>query len=220
MDKRSKQLVIAVVAALFIAVIPAAVFAQGGPDPVRDPVKTVMQALMSTAAEKLGMSLDDLQQALRQHQTPTQLAKEAGVSSDELAAALQDAWNAQGQSVIANFIENGLPPQRGVLAKAKFRARKARLWTKTAAKTLDMKPVDFVKALRAGQTPAQIAEAHGSTGQALIDAIVAAEKAHLDKAVADGKLTQAQADAKLATITKTVTRWVEKGLSHPHRVAP
>lgn len=217
MKKRRKQLLIAVVAALLIAVIPAAVFAQGGPDPVRNPMRTVMQALMNTAAEKLGMSSDDLMQALRQHQTPAQLAEEAGISSDELTAALQETWNAQGQGVIANFVENGLPPRRRPLAEARFAARKARRWTKLSAETLEMKPVDFVRALRAGQTPAQIAEAHNSSGQALIDAIVAAEKAHLDKAVADGKLTQARADVRLARITEIVTRWVENGL--PHRPA-
>jgi phage-related minor tail protein len=78
---------------------------------------------------------------------------------------------------------------------------------------------DFVQEMRSGQTPAQIAEAHGSSGDALIDAIVTAEKARLDKAVAEGRLTQEQADEILANLTEKATEWVQNGFPkppHPH----
>ncbi|HTN80548.1 MAG TPA: hypothetical protein VMK16_12795 [Acidimicrobiales bacterium] len=61
-------------------------------------------------------------------------------------------------------------------------------------------------ALQSGQTLAQIAEAHGKTAQDVVDALVADAKAHLDDAVKAGKITQADADQKLAEITDTATK--------------
>ncbi len=52
--------------------------------------------------------------------------------------------------------------------------------------------------LQGGQTIAQVASANGVGVQTVIDAMVAAESSALDQAVTDGKLTQAQADARKA----------------------
>ncbi len=53
-------------------------------------------------------------------------------------------------------------------------------------------------ALQAGQTLTEIAEAHGSTAEAVIAAARAGLEEQLTQAVADGSLTQVEADAKLA----------------------
>ena len=58
---------------------------------------------------------------------------------------------------------------------------------------------------------AEIAEAHDIDKQAIIDATVAGMKAHLDEKVADGDLTQEEADAKLADITERFTTLMERG---------
>src|SRR5690349_18648351 len=47
--------------------------------------------------------------------------------------------------------------------------------------------------LATGLSIAQVAANHGSSGQAVIDALVAEAKAKLDAAVAAGRITQAQA---------------------------
>jgi hypothetical protein len=59
-----------------------------------------------------------------------------------------------------------------------------------------------------GATIASVAEANGSSAQAVIDALVAAAKTHLDEEVAEGDHTQAEADEKLADITERITAMV------------
>jgi hypothetical protein len=53
-------------------------------------------------------------------------------------------------------------------------------------------------ALEDGQTPAEVAEANGVSRAELVDAIVANIDEHLDQAVEDGHLTEAEADERRA----------------------
>ncbi len=62
--------------------------------------------------------------------------------------------------------------------------------------------------LRAGKSLAQIAAANGSSGDAVVQAVVAQVKERLDRLVAAGRLTQAQADQRLATVTTQATEMV------------
>jgi len=68
------------------------------------------------------------------------------------------------------------------------------------AQKLNMTTTDVRSQLTSGQTLAQLAQAHNTTEQALIDAALAAAKTKLAAAVTAGTLTQAQADAKLAQL--------------------
>ena len=63
-----------------------------------------------------------------------------------------------------------------------------------AAQTLGITTDELNTQLQSGQTLAQLAQAHGTTEQAVTDAALAAAKTQLDQAVAAGTLTQAQAD--------------------------
>ncbi len=69
-----------------------------------------------------------------------------------------------------------------------------------AAQTLNLTEDELVPQLRRGQTLAQIAEAQGTTEQAVVDAALAAAKTELDEAVAVGTVTQAQADEVYARL--------------------
>jgi len=66
--------------------------------------------------------------------------------------------------------------------------------------------------LRDGKTVAEIATAQGVDPQTVIDSLVADAKAHLDLAVQNGRLTQKEADAKLADATQRITDFVNNGL--------
>ena len=66
-------------------------------------------------------------------------------------------------------------------------------------------------ALQGGQTLAEIAVANGSSAQAVIDALVAEMKAHLDEEVAAGEHTQEEADARIAEATTRITDMVNNG---------
>ncbi len=69
--------------------------------------------------------------------------------------------------------------------------------------------VDEVRTgIQGGQTIAQLAEANGTTAQAVIDALVAQATTHVDEEVAAGKHTQAEGDAELAEATTRITDFV------------
>jgi hypothetical protein len=83
------------------------------------------------------------------------------------------------------------------------------------AKVTDLKVEDVVKELQAGKTFADVAKANGKTAVDLVNAFLADRKAVLDKAVADGRLTQATADTLLATMKTNVEQHVNSAWESP-----
>ena len=65
--------------------------------------------------------------------------------------------------------------------------------------------------LRDGKTVAEIAAEQGVEVQSVIDSLVAEAEAHLDLSVESGRLTQDEADAKLAEVTERITDFVNNG---------
>lgn len=64
--------------------------------------------------------------------------------------------------------------------------------------------------LRAGSSPAQVAQANGKTAADVVNALVAQVKTELDQAVAAGRLTQEQADQQLAQATRHAQQHVNQ----------
>lgn len=95
----------------------------------------------------------------------------------------------------------------------------ARLGLSTAAETLGMTEDELRTALRADDASlATVAEAQGVDVQTLIDALVAAATERIDQAVADGDITQEQADQRLADLEARITERVDStgGTGGPH----
>jgi hypothetical protein len=74
-----------------------------------------------------------------------------------------------------------------------------------AAGALGMSTEELVQALRDGSTIAEVAANRGVDVQAVIDAMVADLQEHLAEEVAEGDLTQAEADAILAGARERIT---------------
>lgn len=92
-----------------------------------------------------------------------------------------------------------------------------------AATALKMTPADVRTALAGGQTLAQVAQGKGVAVDTLVAAIVAAEKTRIAQQVTDGRLTQAQADERVAGLTARVTERVNstrKGRGHHDNKTP
>lgn len=70
----------------------------------------------------------------------------------------------------------------------------------TIANALTMTEADLQSALQAGKTVADLATEKGIALQTIVDALLAEQKTLLAQAVTDGRLTQEQADAKLAEL--------------------
>ncbi len=77
-----------------------------------------------------------------------------------------------------------------------------------AATALGIEVSELRTALQDGDTIAEVAEANNVDVQKVIDAIVAEMNSHLDEAVANGRLTQAQADEMKANAAERATALV------------
>ena len=87
------------------------------------------------------------------------------------------------------------------------------------AKVTGLKVEDVVKELQAGKTFADVAKANSKTAADLVNAFLADRKVVLDKAVVDGRLTQAIADTMLATMKTNVEQhvnsaWEPRGMGY------
>ena len=85
-----------------------------------------------------------------------------------------------------------------------------------AAETLDMEQADLVAELQGGKTLAEVANAHNVAAQDIVDAFLTPRADFLAQAVADGKITQADADAMQARMqamvtAKTAQPWEPRG---------
>lgn len=142
-----------------------------------------------------------------------QLAATLNIQRTTLDSAIQTA----GNKTIDNAVQQGtLTQAQGDALKARLQAGDiGALWGRgrgrgpgmqelanvrqamldAAAQKLGMTATDLVAQLRSGQTLAQVAQSKGVAEQDVINAALAAAKTQLDQAVANGSLTQAQADA-------------------------
>ncbi|MBI2855419.1 MAG: hypothetical protein HYX93_01055 [Chloroflexi bacterium] len=81
-----------------------------------------------------------------------------------------------------------------------------------ATDLLGMEPQDILAQVREGSTIAEIAEAQGVTLDELVGVLTEDVETRLSQAVADGKLTQDEADARLERVTDMVTKVVTRSL--------
>jgi hypothetical protein len=79
----------------------------------------------------------------------------------------------------------------------------------TAAGALGMTAEELRTALAGGQSLAQVAQARGVDRQVVIDALVAEARSSAAERVAEGDITQAEADEKLADVVERVTAMVD-----------
>lgn len=131
---------------------------------------------------------------------------------------------AQADAVIATLVEAG-PRDRGRGGHGPGGAgaggesgRRGGPYLDRAATALGVTAEELRTALRDGQTIAQVAETQGVEVQAVIDAMVAGVKEHLDEKVASGDRTQVEADDRLAEASERITDLANNG--RPERGAP
>lgn len=74
-----------------------------------------------------------------------------------------------------------------------------------AAEALGMERADLIAELQAGKTIAQVAQEQGKDAQIIVDNFLGSRQDALAQMVADGRLTQEQADAMLAAMEANVT---------------
>lgn len=81
-----------------------------------------------------------------------------------------------------------------------------------AAEALGLSEDELRTAAQEGATLTELAEREGVSASAVVDAMVAAAQTHLAEEVADGDLTQAEADARAAELEARFTESVDEPL--------
>ncbi|WKZ81791.1 MAG: hypothetical protein QY307_06710 [Acidimicrobiia bacterium] len=142
-------------------------------------------------------------------------------TSDEEAPA----GEARGYSVIlanlASLVEDGTITQEQAEAVASTlaaEARERRVGLKMIAEIgefLGLDREEWKEALEEYDTIAEIAVANGSSGEEVVEHLLGLIGERLDEAVADGKLTQEEADEKLANAEERLTEMVNNPLPEP-----
>jgi polyhydroxyalkanoate synthesis regulator phasin len=82
-----------------------------------------------------------------------------------------------------------------------------------AAEAIGVSTSELARALGDGRTIAEVADAHDVAAADVVDAVVAAEQDRLDQLIADGRLTQEQADELSADLEERVTELVNGDLA-------
>ena len=188
---------------------------------------------LNAVADLLGVEPGEIQSTLSEGGTLADVAAEAGFDSQVLvdaflaehSARLDQAVadgridQAQADEALANateraetFINEG--PQGDGPRDGERRHRRQhdgpRRIIGTVAGILGVEPQDVVEALRGGTSIADYAESLGVGEQELTDSIVAEASARLAEAVANGRITQDEADTKLAEMAERLSEALNK----------
>jgi hypothetical protein len=176
---------------------------------------------LDSVAKHLGVSrqkLDDATKAAAVDQVDAQLA--AGQITKARADELKKRIAAGDVPPLAGGRGFGLRPGRpGLPGPGLLKAGIADALA-AAAKYLGLNESDLRSKLEGGQSLADVAKAQGKDLAGLRSAIVDAAKADLDKAVADKKLTQTQADAIFSRLAARVNDLVNGQLRFGGRGGP
>ncbi len=113
----------------------------------------------------------------------------------------------QADAIAQHLVENA-PDRPG---KGRVGAFGRGVVSEAVTDLLGLTPAEVREQLRAGSTLAEIATEQGVEPQAVIDELVAEAGERLDQAVANERITQEEADEKLADVTERVTDVVNNG---------
>lgn len=142
---------------------------------------------------------------------PTDEGSRAGAGMEEhLAEVLKPLVDdgtinqEQADAVVAALVEAA--PDRPLRPHRALRHQFA-----TAAEAIGVEPRDLADELRDGSTIAEVATEHGVEVQSVIDAMVAEVTEWMNKAVAEGRITEEQAAERIARATERIADGVNNG---------
>lgn len=184
-------------------------------------------------AEFLGITSEELREQLQAGATPAEVASANGSSGASLIAFMLGEAQTRLDEAVANgdvsqadvderltritervttFVNEG--PQEG---ERPHRGHRGPRVLGAAAEVIGIEPQAVVEGIRAGGTVADVAAANGSSGQAVVDALVAAASERIDQAVADGRMTAEEGAEKLAGVGERINTFVFETPELPER---
>ena len=179
---------------------------------------------LGLTAEFLGIEPQELVQALRDGETPAAVADGLGVDPDalvdylvdEITEKIEEAEEAgridaeRAAQPIANlpervstWVQEG--PQHAPDGDYRpHRPGRAQILG-LVADVIGVEPEAIVTGVQDGLSIAEIAEQNGSSGEAVVDAIASQVRAHLDRAVENGRLAADEADERFERMLERIS---------------
>lgn len=152
-----------------------------------------------------GLDASVFREGFEAGQTPAEILEANGVDPAEVTSTILSAL----EEKLATAVENGrLTQERADELLAKAREKLATLMNTVpdldarperptpflnVAEFLEIERAALMESLRDGMTLAEIAGANGSSGEALIEHLLAEANEHIDQALADGKIDEERA---------------------------
>ena len=191
--------------ALGFGVALAAHPASQGEPPVADPQQVMEEGVdwFTVAADALGLDTDALWTNLEDGQSIAQVAQAQGVEPQKVIDAIVAAEQVFLAQDARSFVEESWDEWADCEDCAGVD------WFTVAAEALGLDEDALWERLDGEQSLAEIAQAQGVDAQKVIDAIVAAEKEFVAGLVADGELSQEEADEWLVSLDEEVRSFVE-----------
>ncbi|MBN1680443.1 MAG: hypothetical protein JW966_09120 [Anaerolineae bacterium] len=216
-----------VIAAVVVFGMVADASAQG-PDGQQEegvkPVRHMVLVLAGIVSEETGLSVDDLKVQVREGKSLAELCTENGVDPQAVYDAAKTQLIADIEQALADgkITEERAERMLGNLDDALDAAMNAsgpdglllemvqnrieRTLVDQAAEQLGMQAKDVLQEWRRSDSLAAVIEAHGGDVIAVLDATEAQVTGDVNQAVADGKITQEQADKVLANLRVRLER--------------
>ncbi|HYI14749.1 MAG TPA: hypothetical protein VEX37_05130 [Thermomicrobiales bacterium] len=162
------------------------------------------QSFIDRLAEKLGLAPDELERTI--DETQDDMIDDAvtnGRLTEEQGQALKER-DAFGPGLFQAM------PGRAEFGRHLFGYLD--IAVSTIASELGMTTEELRDELTSGSTLSDVITEHGSTVEEIVTALVAEAETELDEAVANGGLTQEQADRMLSNLPERLTQMIEGGL--------
>ncbi len=177
------------------------------------------QLFLQALASRLGTTTDKLQQAMTDARKDAinNAVTQGLITQAQANQMLQRLQNAPAGKAPFGFgfpggLGKGPMSPRPGFAMGAARGFMSPDVLEAVAKTLNMNPADVTTALRGGKTLADLAKSQNVDPTKVQQAIADAEKAAIDRAVTDGLMTQANANALKAQIDPTKIDLTKPGL--------
>lgn len=168
------------------------------------------RAVLDDAADRLGVEPSELEDALQEAlKARVDAAVDDGRLTEEQGAELKQRIDAGEMPLLRGLGKAGPGGFRHFGDLGHFEK------LETAASYLGLGEAELREQLEDGKTLAEIAKAEGKSVDGLVQALVRDAKARLDHAVADGKLTRAQADDLAEGLEERMTDLVNGELRRP-----
>lgn len=177
---------------------------------------------LKTAADTIGISSADLLKAMKGNHSIADVATSHNVDPQTVIDAVISALNTaidkavtdgkitvEQAATIKENVASRVPKVVNANPKQLVRRRAVHAAVAVSAKTIGISVDDLRAAIKSGQSVADVATAHNVDPTTVVNAIVAAGTARIDKAVANHHLTAAQAAKLKAALPERAQRFVD-----------